>query len=188
MKKWKRRYNKLKDIIITLWVNYKYKKYITLYGDARISKYTKIVPLTHVNDLTLSIKLHPASRLTSDVLIQGSGEFELGENSFIMPHCVISVNEKISIGKNVMIANFASIRDDDHKFDRLDIPMIEQGMQTSPITIADDVWIGHGAIILRGVSVGTGAVIAAAAVVTKDVPPYAVVGGVPAKVIKYRNT
>ena len=187
MKKWQRRFNKLKDISETLLVKWKYGKYLVLVGDARISKHAKIVPLTHVNDLTLSIKMYPSSRLTSNVVIQGSGKFELGQNSFIMPYCVISVNEKIIIGKNVMIADFASIRDDDHRFDNVDVPMIEQGMATSPIIIEDDVWIGHGAIVLRGVNIGTGAIVAAGAVVTKDVPAYAIVGGVPAKIIKYRN-
>lgn len=61
-----------------------------------------------------------------------------------------------------------------------------EGISKGPIVIGDDVWIGYGATILSGVRIGQGAVVAAGAVVTKDVPPYAVVGGVPAKVIKYR--
>lgn len=61
-----------------------------------------------------------------------------------------------------------------------------EGVSKGNITIADDVWIGYGSVILSGVRVGQGAVVAAGAVVTKDVPPYAIVGGVPAKVIKYR--
>lgn len=61
-----------------------------------------------------------------------------------------------------------------------------EALSKGDIVIKDDVWIGHRAIILSGVTVGQGAVIAAGAVVTKDVPPYAIVGGVPAKVIKYR--
>lgn len=65
--------------------------------------------------------------------------------------------------------------------------MIEQGMRTAPVTIGNDVWIGMRSIIMPGVNIGDGSVIGAGAVVTKDVPAYAIVGGVPAKVIKYRK-
>jgi acetyltransferase-like isoleucine patch superfamily enzyme len=157
-----------------------------LNGNARVDKSIKIKPFT-INDSVLSIELHTGSRLNANVSIQGSGKFELGENSFIMPYTIICVNEKITIGKNVMIADFVSIRDDDHKFDRLDVPMIEQGIVTTAIVIHDDVWIGHGAIIKRGITIGEGAVVAAGAVVTKDVPVNAIVGGIPAKIIKYRT-
>jgi maltose O-acetyltransferase len=75
-----------------------------------------------------------------------------------------------------------------HKTDRIDIPMIEQGFTKSTyIIIDDDVWIGDRVTILPGVHIYSHSIIAAGAVVTKDVPEYAVVGGVPAKIIKYRN-
>jgi acetyltransferase-like isoleucine patch superfamily enzyme len=63
-------------------------------------------------------------------------------------------------------------------------PFVEQGITAEDIVIEDDVWIGSGAVITDGVHVGKGAVVAAGAVVTKDVPPHTVVGGVPARVIK----
>ena len=67
------------------------------------------------------------------------------------------------------------------------MPTIKQDYYDADIIIGDDVWIGGGALILAGVSVGKGAIIAAGAVVNKDVPDYAIVGGIPAKVLKYRN-
>ena len=65
--------------------------------------------------------------------------------------------------------------------------MKNQGIHTSPIIIEDDVWVGYGAVITKGVTISKGAIIGANAVVTKDVPKYAIVGGVPAKIIKYRS-
>ena len=74
-----------------------------------------------------------------------------------------------------------------HRFDRIDIPMMRQGFEEEkPVYIGDDVWIGDRVIILPGVHVGNGCVIAAGSVVTKDVAPYTVVGGVPAHFIKER--
>lgn len=68
----------------------------------------------------------------------------------------------------------------------LSIPVAELAPKNEPVVIGHDVWIGRDATLLTGVTIGTGAVIAAGAVVTKDVPPYAIVGGVPAKIIRYR--
>ena len=75
-----------------------------------------------------------------------------------------------------------------HSFERTDIPMMDQGFEEErPVVIGNDVWIGDRVIILPGVHVGDGAVLAAGAVVTKDVPEYAIVGGTPAKVIRMRK-
>jgi len=87
-----------------------------------------------------------------------------------------------------MIADAVSIRDTNHNFKNINIPMRNQGINTSPIIIKDDVCIGYGAVINKGVTIGQGAIIGANAVVTKDVPEFAIVGGVPAKIIKYRNS
>lgn len=95
-----------------------------------------------------------------------------------------SIGEQTHIGSDVMMGPDCVIYTRNHRFDRLDIPMREQGYgPVEPVEIGDDCWIGGRVTILPGVHVGNGAVIAAGAVVTKDVPPYAVVGGVPAKII-----
>lgn len=74
-----------------------------------------------------------------------------------------------------------------HNIERTDIPMGKQGMREAEVIIGNDVWIGMRSIIMPGVKIGDGAVIGAGAVVTKDVPDYAIVGGVPARIIKYRK-
>ena len=135
----------------------------------------------------LHITLSGKNTISSNVIIQGSGKLTLGERSFIGQNSVIGVNETINIGSEVMIAQSVSIRDTDHCFDNVNIPMSRQGIKTAPIIISNDVWIGYGAVITKGVTIGEGAIIGANAVVTKDVPPYAIMGGVPAKLIKYRN-
>lgn len=122
------------------------------------------------------------------VIIQGSGQLFLGEKSFVGDYCVIGCNSEITIGRDVMIAQAVTIRDTDHAFGRTDIPMNRQGITTAPIRIGDDVWIGHGAAILKGVTIGQGAIVATGAVVNRDVAPYDIVGGVPARVIGNRAT
>lgn len=75
-----------------------------------------------------------------------------------------------------------------HAFSNLDTPMMYQGyLETKPVYIEDDVWIGGRVIILPGRRIGKGAIVGAGSVVTKDVPDYAIVGGNPAKVLKYRK-
>ncbi len=118
---------------------------------------------------------------------QGSGKITMGKYTYCNSFCVFGSNELISIGSNVMIADAVSIRDTDHVFSDLSRPMLEQGIVSSPVIIEDDVWIGHGAVILKGVRVGRGSIIAAGAVVTKDIEKYSIVGGVPARVIGSRD-
>lgn len=92
----------------------------------------------------------------------------------------ISVSEKVTIGKNVRISPYVLIMDDDfHKVD----DHFSDGKKMS-IEIGDDVWIASKATVLKGVKIGKGSVVAAGAVVTKDVPPFSVAAGVPAKIIK----
>ena len=115
-----------------------------------------------------------------------SSSIELGDDSGIGIRA--QINGKTIIGNNVMMGPDVCIYATNHRFDRTDIPMNKQGIDVErPIVIDDDVWIGARVIILPGVHIGTGAVIGAGAVVTKDVPAYAVVGGNPARVIKMRK-
>lgn len=110
----------------------------------------------------------------------------LGDNSGIGIHA--SLTGSVIIGKNVMMGPYCTMYSRNHAFDQCDIPMCEQGFQPEePIAIGDDVWIGGHVIILPGVHIGQGAVIGAGAVVTKDIPDYAIVGGNPAKIIRFRN-
>lgn len=113
-------------------------------------------------------------------------EIELGDDSSLGVDCMIPYNLKV--GKDVMMGPYVVIVGDNHQFSRIDIPMRLQGnIECQPVRIEDDVWIGARAIILPGLTIGKGAIIGAGAVVTKDVPAYAICVGNPARVIKYRN-
>lgn len=137
-------------------------------------------------DGRLSVRLDGSNNIGSYTMIQGSGSIAFGKRSYCGEFCVFGVNDAITIGCDVMIAQAVTIRDTDHGFAETDRPMASQGIVIMPVVIEDDVWIGHGASILKGVRVGRGSIVAAGAVVIKDVPPYSIVGGVPAKVIGSR--
>lgn len=117
----------------------------------------------------------------------GSGvRVRLGENSSIAADAWIANDTRI--GSDVMMAPQVIILSNSHNFDRTDISMRAQGAPLPrPVTIGDDVWIGTRVIILPGVTVGSHVILGAGAVVTKDVPDWAIVGGNPARIIRYRN-
>ena len=90
----------------------------------------------------------------------------------------------VEIGSHVNLAQGITVTALNHNFDDTEKRIDEQGVSTKPVTIEDDVWVGANAVILPGVTIGNHCVVAAGAVVTKDVPPHSLVAGVPAKVIK----
>lgn len=111
---------------------------------------------------------------------------KIGSNSGVGYRCIIP--NGVEIGQNVMMGPEVIMYTQNHATQRLDQPMRMQGMrELKPIVIEDDVWIGARACILPGVTIGHGAVIGACAVVSKDVPPYAVLVGNPGRIVKMRN-
>lgn len=120
-------------------------------------------------------------------IVTYQSKINIGDNVNINPYTTIFGGEsEINIGNNVLIASGSSIVASNHNFNNPDVPIKDQGMRSIGIKIGNDVWIGTGVSILDGVTIGTGAVIAAGAVVNKDVPAFAIVVGVPARVVKYR--
>jgi len=110
----------------------------------------------------------------------------IGKNSTIGYYTFIFASEEIEIGNDCLIAPFVYIVDSDHGINR-DQLINQQPNCTKPINIGNDVWIATGAKILKGVTIGDGAIVAAGAVVKDDVPPYYIVGGIPAKIIGERS-
>jgi acetyltransferase-like isoleucine patch superfamily enzyme len=111
----------------------------------------------------------------------------MGDNSNIGPYNYIGCSGKITIGNNVMLAPRVSIYAENHVFDHPELLIRDQGVEKKEVIIEDDCWIAANSIILAGVTIGQGSVVAAGSVVTENVPAYSVVAGVPAKFIKSRK-
>jgi acetyltransferase-like isoleucine patch superfamily enzyme len=111
----------------------------------------------------------------------------IGARSSIGPFGYVGCSGFISIGANVLIGPRVSMHAENHRFHEGGVPIREQGVTLEPIVIEDDCWIGSDVVLLGGVTVGRGAVVAAGSVVTKSVAAGEVVGGVPARVIKSRE-
>jgi len=116
------------------------------------------------------------------------GRIELGKMNSVNPYCVLYGHGGLTTGDYVRIATHTVIIPASHVFDDPDRPITRQGLTKQGICIGRDVWIACGCRILDGVKIGDGSVIAAGAVVNRDVAPFSVVGGVPAKVIKMRGS
>lgn len=114
----------------------------------------------------------------------------IGNDVYIGPYAMFSSIKGISIGNKVTFGPRVSIMAGNHNFKIVGSYIFDNHEKNEdddlPVTICDDTWIGCNAIILKGVTIGRGAIVGAGAVVTKDVPPYAIVGGNPARIIRYR--
>jgi maltose O-acetyltransferase len=107
--------------------------------------------------------------------------FSIGDNSGVGADCHIYCGAEVTIGSDVLMGREVLIQTQDHEIKDKNRLIREQAKYSLPVIIEDDVYIGSRVIILKGVRIGKGAVIAAGAIVTKDVPPYAIMKGIPAK-------
>lgn len=114
-------------------------------------------------------------------------ELIIGDNVGIAANTFIAMRGKLEIGDNTIFGPGVSIHCENHNFSDLETPIRLQGATRKGVKIGKDCWIGSKAVILDGVTIGDHVIVAAGAVVTKDVPDYSIVGGVPAKVIKTRK-
>jgi galactoside O-acetyltransferase len=121
-----------------------------------------------------------------DIGCMDNSSIYIDENTYIAPGVCIAGQGDIHIGKNCMIASHCGIYANNHVFTDLSLPVKQQGTTREGIIIEDDCWLGHGVTVLDGVKIGKGSIIGAGAVVSKNIPPYSIAVGVPAKVIKDR--
>lgn len=117
-----------------------------------------------------------------------SPRLDIGNDVHIGRFAHVIACDNIKIGNSVVIAERVYISDNLHGFEDINMPIMKQPLkQAGPVIIEDEAWIGNGACILPNVTIGKHAIIGSNAVVTKDIPPYSVAAGVPAKVIKQYN-
>lgn len=148
-------------------------------------------------------------RIDSGVTIRGFKNIELGENiRFEKNSYIYAINANLKVGDNfflgvnsqlcavredIIIGDYCMIApncifvSDDHCFDSIESPMMEQGFNVGKIVLKNDIWIGANSVILKDIVIGEGSIIGAGSIVTKNIKPYSIMGGVPAKLIKKRE-
>ena len=150
-----------------------------------ISRYYKKITLryqlSHLKSIGSSNKFH------NSIFISGHENLSLGSNNFIGSSVIFSAYAEIIIGDYCAIAAGCKFISGNHGFKLSNIPINLQEINSSPIIVGNNVWFGYDAIILPGVSIGSGCVIGAGSVVTRSAPENSIVAGVPAIIIGYRN-
>jgi len=132
---------------------------------------------------TDKLKIGANSYIAGDALVRG--EIIMGSNCTVNPYA--SLHGKVTIGNGVRIASLATIAGANHVFSDINKPIYQQPVTFEGIVIGDDVWVGANVVVLDGVKVGAHSILAAGAVVTKDVSEYSIVGGNPARVLRNRR-
>jgi len=132
------------------------------------------------------LNIGPEVFLDHDASLECLWQLDIGARTIIGHHCTLAAKERIQIGEDCLLAEMVSIRDHDHRFDDFDAPIRVQGASCAPVVIGNNVWLAARVVVIKGVSIGDGAIVGAGAVVTKDIPAGAIAVGVPARVIKMR--
>ena len=125
------------------------------------------------------------SMVGNNVYIGRGNKLAIGSGARINENVYL---EKVTLGDDVLIAPNVAILSRMHEFSSMEVPISQQGYrEEKAVIVGNDVWIGRNVVVMPGVSIGEGAIVGAGSVVTKDVEPYSIVGGVPAKLIRKRD-
>lgn len=189
--------SRLSYCIMNLWESIHHKiqqKYCVVGNHTKFYRQSKIVNMSNKKD---NILIGGGTHIRGELLVYPyRGKIQIGDDCYVGEGTRIWSEKRISIGDRVLIAHNVDIHDsNDHPVEKKArhnhfLSIIKKGfpknfdLNGQEICIKDDVWIGFGACIMKGVTIGKGAVIAAHAVVTRDVPPSVIVGGNPAQIIK----
>lgn len=172
-------------VLTTAWTMLLYGHYFEAVGERTM--FIGVPRFAPARDGLLSVNLGDHVAFYPGVGIRGRGRLTIGDGCSINTGVIFGLTCDLTLGRNVLVADNVSFRTADHEFTSLDQPIAEQGERRGPIVVEDDVWLGANVTVLRGVRIGRGAIVGANAVVTRDVPAFAIVGGVPARVIGDRK-
>ena len=152
-------------------------------------KYRCLINFTANVQLSSAIQFGRATTIKQyAIIITSGGRVVLGKECNLGQFSIIATKTKdVIIGDFVRIGPHVNLMASNRIYNERNIPILKQGITEKGITIGNDVWIGAGSTIVDGVDVGDGVVVAAGAVVTKDVPPYSIIAGVPARIIGERR-
>ncbi len=174
---------------IALWAG---RRLATRHGHVHLDPTCRLSPAARINPRQGAITLGPRCTVAPGAILQGN--ISMGENCSVQAYSILvgyGSREKpegqIRIGNNVRIAPQVMMIAANHVFDDTDRPICAQGLRPAAIVIEDDVWIGGRVMLVAGVRIGRGSVIGAGAVVTRDIPPWSVAVGAPARVVKSRK-
>jgi acetyltransferase-like isoleucine patch superfamily enzyme len=134
-----------------------------------------------------NVMIGPYCVIRASLLSRLGKGFHLGKHSSLDAYSYVGAGGGVWVGERVIMGQHISFHAENHNFQLIDRPIKEQGVAGKGIVIDDDCWVGSNVTFLDGVHVGTGCVVAAGAVVTKDIPPYSIAAGVPARVIDSRR-
>ena len=175
------------NLLVRFYLLFPKKARIKLFTHHRNTKGNKGMVIRYALLKTLAANVGENVTIKDDVYLLNPSGLSIGDNVSIHPFCYLECIGGVTIGNDVSIAEGTSIISFEHNYENTSIPIKDQGITRKAIRIANDVWVGAKAILLGGVTVEEGAIIAAGAVVTNDVKKYSIVGGVPAKEIKTRK-
>lgn len=136
------------------------------------------------------IEYGPGVRALRDFTADVAGRLSIGEAVFFNRGCHVVARQEVVIGDRCLFGEKVSIHDEDHAFGTTfaAVPLPERPIRCRPVRIGSDVWVGAKATILSGVTIGDDVVVAAHAVVTRDIPPHSLVAGIPARVLRSWST
>lgn len=176
-------------VLVGKGASFRYSKYLSVGKDFIVEDYAEINCMAHqriqIGDrvtIGRNAVIRPVNIYGSEI---GVG-LKIGNNSSIGPFSYIGCSGLIEIGDNVIMSPRVSIYAENHLFDDKDTLIMKQGVKREFVKIENNCWIASNSVILSGVTIGEGSVVASGSIVTKDVPPGSIVAGVPAKVIKSR--